>query len=275
MSHKNNNLGFIGAGNMAGSLIGGLIKSGYKKSQIFTSSPETEHLKKLKEEFSVNVTKSNEEVLDAAKTIVLAVKPNVISAVLKQLSKQIKTNTNLLISIVAGLSINSIEGEIGSETKIIRAMPNTPASIGLGVSALTNNKLVNQDDKIRAENIFKSVGIVCWLKETSFDLYTALIGSGPAYIFYVIEALQKSTKNLNLEEKMTKTLITEMIRGSAALANVSKDSVSQLREKVTSPGGVTEKALEILNQNRVDQILTRAILEGEKRSKDLGEKTDG
>ena len=127
----------------------------------------------------------------------------------------IDKNNNLLISIVAGCTIDSIEAEVGKKIKIIRAMPNTPASIGMGVSALTNNHLVTLKDKTRAENIFNSVGISCWLKETSFDLYTALIGSGPAYVFYLIEALQLSAEKLGLDKDLSKTLIIEMITGSA------------------------------------------------------------
>ena len=202
--------------------------------------------------------------------MVLAVKPNVINSVLKESKFSINKNNNLLISIVAGCTINSIQAEVGKEVKIIRAMPNTPASIGMGVSALTNNHLVTLEDKVRAENIFNSVGISCWLKETSFDLYTALIGSGPAYVFYLIEALQLSAEKLGLDKDLSKTLIIEMITGSAILAKESKLSPSSLRKKVTSPGGVTEKALQILNENKVDKSLIKAILEGENKSKALG-----
>ena len=274
MSEKKNSIGFIGAGNMATALISGLIKNGYNKSQIFASSPEEEHLERLKRAFSVNVTKKNKEVIDSAQTIVLAVKPNVINNVFKQSAYSIQKNNNLLISIVAGLTINSLETEVGKETKIIRAMPNTPASIGMSVTALTNNNLVNQEDKTIADNIFNSVGISCWLKEKSFDLYTALIGSGPAYVFYFIESLYKSAKNLGTEDELSKNLIIEMIKGSVALAEGSKDNLSVLRKKVTSPGGVTEKALQILNNNQVDRTIVQAILEGENRSKDLGKENE-
>lgn len=270
MKNKRTNIGFIGAGNMASALISGLIGDGYNNSHIFASSPEDDHLERLKKEFSVNVTPKNKDVLDSCLTVVLAVKPNVINSVLKESKFSINKNNNLLISIVAGCTINSIQAEVGKEVKIIRAMPNTPASIGMGVSALTNNHLVTLEDKVRAENIFNSVGISCWLKEASFDLYTALIGSGPAYVFYLIEALQLSAKKLGLNEKLSKTLIIEMITGSAILAKESKLSPSSLRKKVTSPGGVTEKALQILNENKVDKSIIKAILEGENKSKALG-----
>ena len=270
MKSKRTNIGFIGAGNMASALIAGLIGDGFNNSHIFASSPEDDHLKRLNKEFLVNVTPKNKEVFDSCLTVVLAVKPNVINSVLKESKFSIDKNNNLLISIVAGCTIDSIEAEVGKKIKIIRAMPNTPASIGMGVSALTNNHLVTLKDKTRAENIFNSVGISCWLKETSFDLYTALIGSGPAYVFYLIEALQLSAEKLGLDKDLSKTLIIEMITGSAVLAKESKLSPSSLRKKVTSPGGVTEKALQILNENKVDKSLIKAILEGENKSKALG-----
>ena len=292
MKSKRTNIGFIGAGNMASALIAGLIGDGFNNSHIFASSPEDDHLERLNKEFLVNVTPKNKEVFDSCLTVVLAVKPNVINSVLKEskFSVELETSTryrtstatkfspkfsidknnNLLISIVAGCTIDSIEAEVGKKIKIIRAMPNTPASIGMGVSALTNNHLVTLKDKTRAENIFNSVGISCWLKETSFDLYTALIGSGPAYVFYLIEALQLSAEKLGLDKDLSKTLIIEMITGSAVLAKESKLSPSSLRKKVTSPGGVTEKALQILNENKVDKSLIKAILEGENKSKALG-----
>jgi len=270
MKSKRTNIGFIGAGNMASALIAGLIGDGFNNSHIFASSPEDDHLERLNKEFLVNVTPKNKEVFDSCLTVVLAVKPNVINSVLKESKFSIDKNNNLLISIVAGCTIDSIEAEVGKKIKIIRAMPNTPASIGMGVSALTNNHLVTLKDKTRAENIFNSVGISCWLKETSFDLYTALIGSGPAYVFYLIEALQLSAEKLGLDKDLSKTLIIEMITGSAVLAKESKLSPSSLRKKVTSPGGVTEKALQILNENKVDKSLIKAILEGENKSKALG-----
>lgn len=275
MSTGSRNIGFIGAGNMATALISGLIKAGYDNSRIYASSPEEDHLKKLKKEFSVNVSKQNEEVFLAASTIVLAVKPNVIINVLEESSESISKSESLIISIVAGLNIRSIEAKIGPDTKLIRAMPNTPASLGMGVSALAHNHLVGKDDKEMAEEIFDSVGITCWLEEKFFDLYTALISSGPAYIFYIIEALQESAQKLELSDSLAKKLILEMIKGSASLAEKSKDSPSRLREKVTSPGGVTEKALEILTERKVKQHIVEAILAGASRSKDLGGKENG
>ena len=272
MNALHNNIGFIGAGNMATALISGLIKAGYDCSRIYASSPEKDHLRKLEEEFSVNVTVYNKEVFLASSTIVLAVKPNVVINVLEESSEIISEKEDLIVSIVAGLEIKSIQAIIGPDKKIIRAMPNTPASLGMSASALTHNNLVDEKDKKEAEKILTSVGITCWLEEKFFDLYTALIGSGPAYIFYLIEALQESAQKIELSDNLIKNLIIQMIKGSASLAERSEDSPSKLREKVTSPGGVTERALEILNERKVKQHLVEAILEGASRSKNLGKR---
>jgi len=239
------NIGFIGAGNMATAIISGLIRNKFNNSHVFVSSPEEDHLEKLKGNFSVNVSKDNREVVNSVSTLVLAVKPNVVEAVLDELSTEIPKNDPLLISIVAGYKIASIEDKLDSKLKIVRAMP-VP------------------------ESVFGSIGLTCWLEESAFDLFTALIGSGPAYIFYLIEALQEAAKGLNLDESTTKELITEMIKGSSTLANQSEDSLSLLREKVTSPGGVTEKALEILNRKEVGRSIIEAILEASDKSKTLG-----
>ena len=176
---------------------------------------------------------------------------------------------------MAGLEIKSIQAMIGPERKIIRAMPNTPASLGMGASAFTHNNLINEKDEKEAEKIFDSVGITCWLEEKFFDLFTALFGSGPAYVFYLIEALQESAQKIELPDNLIKNLIIQMIKGSASLAERSEDSPSELREKVTSPGGVTERALEILNERKVKQHLVEAILEGASRSKHLGGRESG
>ena len=270
MKKNISNIGFIGAGNMATAIISGLIRNKFNNSHVFVSSPEEDHLEKLKGNFSVNVSKDNREVVNSVSTLVLAVKPNVVEAVLDELSTEIPKNDPLLISIVAGYKIASIEDKLESKLKIVRAMPNTPASIGMGVSALTANQWIVEEDKSVPESVFGSIGLTCWLEESAFDLFTALIGSGPAYIFYFIEALQEAAKGLNLDESTTKELITEMIKGSSTLANQSEDSLSLLREKVTSPGGVTEKALEVLNRKEVGRSIIEAILEAADKSKTLG-----
>tara|TARA_B100001179_G_scaffold194818_1_gene152814 strand:- start:719 stop:1567 length:849 start_codon:yes stop_codon:yes gene_type:complete len=268
------NIGFIGAGNIASALIQGLLKNGSDRKKIYASSPEQDHLDSLKKLHSVNVTKSNEEVILSCSTIILAVKPSVVRPVLEGNKNILSVNDHLVISVAAGVSINFIESLTNTDHRIVRVMPNTPVSIGMGVSALSCNSSAGGKDKIKAEKIFSSVGEIYWMKERSLDLYTSLIGSGPAYIFYFIEALQKAAVGLDLDEESIKNLITEMIIGSASLAKISKEDPKTLREKVTSPGGVTEKAIKFLNSNKVADVLIQAVKEGENRSIELGEKED-
>ena len=270
MKNSLSEIGFIGAGNMATAIISGLLRQNYPFNKIFASSPEDSHLKKLKNEFSINVTSNNKELITSSSTIILAIKPNVMPGVLDEIKEHISTQ-HRIISIVAGYELKKIEGSLSSKIKLLRAMPNTPASLGLGVTALTHNKSVEKVDVEAAEYIFQSIGITCWLKEKDFDLYTALIGSGPAYVFYIIEAMINASKELDLEEDKKKELIIEMIKGSSSLAKMSDDGLETLRRKVTSKGGVTERAIEVLEENEMKEVLLKAISEGTKRSKLLGE----
>jgi pyrroline-5-carboxylate reductase len=151
-------------------------------------------------------------------------------------------------------------------------MPNTPASIGKGVTALCSNKNSSEEDLRVSRDIFESVGVTCLLEEKSFDLYTSLIGSGPAYIFYLVEALLESSKELNFEENEIKNLLLNMIIGSAELAKQSADSPETLRKKVTSPGGVTERALEVFEEEELKSTVIKAIKEATIRSIELGDK---
>ena len=192
----NNIIGFIGAGNMASALISGLINSGHNPRDLMASSPEEDHLDSMKQSFNIAVTKKNGEIFNKCNTIIFAVKPNILEGVLQKYSNQISFTNHLLISIAAGVLIKKIELSLNKNQRIIRAMPNTPASIKSAVTALCKNTNANKDDKALAENIFSSVGTTCWLDENSMDLYTALIGSGPAYIFYIIESLLATSAEL-------------------------------------------------------------------------------
>jgi len=266
----NNIIGFIGAGNMASALISGLINSGHNPRDLMASSPEDDHLDSIKQSFNIAVTKENGEIFNKCNTIIFAVKPNILGGVLQKYSNQISFTNHLLISIAAGVLIKKIELSLNKNQRIIRAMPNTPASIKSAVTALCKNTNANKDDKSLAENIFSSVGTTCWLDENSMDLYTALIGSGPAYIFYIIESLLATSAELGFDKTTTKRILADMIIGSAKLAKQSKDSPEILREKVTSPGGVTQRALEIFEENNIKKSIILAITEAKKRSKELG-----
>ena len=206
------------------------------------------------------------------KTVVIAVKPHIVNSVLNELSELINSEHHLIISIAAGIKINDIQKQLKGDQRIIRAMPNTPASIGKGVTAICANENSSDEDLKTSKGIFESVGVTCLLEEKSLDLYTSLIGSGPAYIFYLVEALMESSKELNFEESEIKNLLLDMIIGSAELAKQSSDSPATLRKKVTSPGGVTERALEVFEEEKLKSIVQKAMKEATERSIELGDK---
>ena len=272
MNNLNEKIGFIGAGNMATALISGLINSNFSPTKIIASSPEKEHLQKLSEAFKINTCNDNQEIINKADIIILAVKPNIIEEVINEIKISIKQKNILLISIAAGIKIEKIETLLGADQRIIRAMPNTPASIMEGVTALCSNNSALSEDVAKARILFECAGKVTEINETNIDIFTALIGSGPAYIFYLIEAMLESSKNLKLPEEEKVNLISAMIAGSANLAKNSPDSPEMLRKKVTSPGGVTQKAIEEFEKYGMKEIIKKCMDEAEKKSIELGEK---
>lgn len=269
---NNAKIGFIGAGNMASALISGLIDSGKDASSIIASSPEKDHLNKLMDDFGVSTTEKNDEVIQFSDIVIVAVKPNVIEPVLIEIRDLFLEKRSLLISIAAGIQINTIEELLSPECRIIRAMPNTPASIQEGVTAICSNKFVKDYDIDSAKELFSSVGIVAEIKEENIDIYTALIGSGPAYVFYLIESLLESSESLELSKEEKSNLLAAMISGSANLAKNSKDNPEELRKKVTSPGGVTQSAIEEFERQGLKEIIKESMKVAEKKSIELGNK---
>ena len=269
---NNKNIGFIGAGNMASALIGGLIDSGKDVTNIIASSPEKDHLDRLKKSFNIKTTHKNEEIIQLSEIVILAVKPNVVEPVLLEIKDLLLQRNPLLISIAAGIQINSLEQLLKPEYRIIRAMPNTPASIKEGVTAISPNQFVTEEDIDDAKEMFSSVGSVAEIKENNIDIYTALIGSGPAYVFYLIESLLESSANLELTDTEKTILLASMISGSANLAKNSEDSPEELRKKVTSPGGVTQSAIEEFESRGLKKIIKESMKVAEKKSIDLGNK---
>tara|TARA_X000000368_G_scaffold405602_1_gene382909 strand:+ start:159 stop:974 length:816 start_codon:yes stop_codon:yes gene_type:complete len=263
-------VGFIGAGNMASALIAGMISAGFKPENIIASSPGKDHLELLSNKLGIKTSNDNELVFEESEVIVFAVKPNILKTVLEQY-KNFSSEEMLLISIAAGFKILDIEAVVASEQRIIRAMPNTPASIGRGVTAISLNDNASIDDKQNAEDLFSCVGEVVHIQEREMDLYTALIGSGPAYVFYLIESLLDSSSKMEMNEETRKNMISSMIAGSAKLALMSENSPAKLRENVTSPGGVTQRAIEEFEKNGVKETVIKAIEAAANKSKELGD----
>jgi len=237
------NLTFIGAGNMASSILGGLIAKGYPASKITASDPYQEGLEKLAAAHGINITQDNALAVSKADVVVLAVKPQVLKQVCEALEPSLG-HQPLVISIAAGIDINSLDKWLGNELAIVRCMPNTPALVQTGASGLYANSQTSAAQKASADEILKSVGIVQWLdSESLIDPVTAVSGSGPAYYFLMMEAMI----DVGVAQGLSRTAATELTLqtalGAAKLAQSSDVDVSELRRRVTSPNGTTEQAI--------------------------------
>ena len=270
-------IAMIGAGNMGSSLIGGLIKNGHPKDRLWATDPSSEKLQYLKQTFGIHTAAHNPDAIEKADVIIFAIKPQVFADVARSLSQIIHSKKPLIISIAAGIRIASIQSWCGDKLAIVRAMPNTPALIGCGATGLYQNDHVTEGQRSTAESIMRSVGITVWLtQETLLDAVTALSGSGPAYFFYMMEAMQQAAVDLGLPEDSARLLTLQTALGAARMALESGKPLDDLRHHVTSPGGTTERAIAIMQEHELHEIYKKAIkaakLHSEELAKKLGEK---
>lgn len=253
-------VGFIGAGNMARGLAGGLIKNGWGQKQIILADPEPSQREAIESVLGVKTFASNSDVAARADILVLAVKPQILGEVAKALASTVQKNKPLVISIAAGVRIEDIDRWLGDGLAIVRVMPNTAALIGSGASGMYANDRVNEDMRNQAESILRAVGVTVWLAdEYLMDVVTALSGSGPAYFFLVMEALEQATIESGLDPKQARLLTLETAFGAAKMALESHEEPSQLRHRVTSPGGTTEQAVKVLEQGDIRQLFKQAV----------------
>src|SRR3990167_3725241 len=265
-------IAIIGTGNMGTSLIGGLIKSGYPSDKIWGTCPNKEKLEHLHQYFHIHTSTNNIKACESAEVILFAVKPNILKEVAAELASLIQSRHPLIISIVTGIQTQNIQAWLGEDIPIVRAMPNTPALINAGATALYANTLVDHSQRNIAESILRSVGVAVWLQEESLlDIVTAISGSGPAYFFLIMEAMQQIAQKLGLSSKIASLLIKETALGAARMAIESDYSLEELRQKVTSPGCTTEKAVSVLEENQIRKIFKNAIDAAVKRSQELGQ----
>ena len=263
---KNIKIAFIGCGNMARSLIGGLIANGFESDNITASDSNPMQRESISDQFAIGTVETNKEACDSADVILLAVKPQAMQNVLEDLADSIK----LIISIAAGIRIESLATWLKSDEAIVRVMPNTPALIQSGVAALFANKNTTKAQQDIAESIMKAVGNAIWLdNEDQMDSVTALSGSGPAYFFYFMEAMEQAAIELGLSQEMATSLTIETALGAAQMALQSDDNLTQLRKNVTSPNGTTESALNVFQQEKLEAMIKRAMNAAKQRSIEL------
>lgn len=264
----NSNICFIGGGNMAQALIGGLISRGLPPTRIIVSDP-VERVRELLKEKDIQVTDNNAEAIHEADVVVLAVKPQVLANVLKPLHGLFAGK--LIVSIVAGAEIKTIAALTGIET-IVRVMPNTPALVQTGAHGLFAHDVVDASKRELASQILSATGLTIWVNsEDQIDAVTAVSGSGPAYFFYLMESMIRAGKNLGLDEKVATALTLQTALGAAQMAITSSNSPSELRKNVTSPNGTTQAALEVFDRAQISQNIQAALAAAKKRSQELAQ----
>jgi len=273
---KTEKIGFVGGGNMAACLMTGLIQSGFSAQNIWVSDVSEEVLQKLAANLNVNTTTENTQLAQAVDVIVLAVKPQVLREAAQEIAAIVQKKQSLVVSIAAGICQKSLSHWLGEHVAIVRSMPNTPALVMSAVTALHANEYVSEDAKQLAENILRAVGITLWVEhESELDAVTAVSGSGPAYFFLLMEAMEWAAVELGLNEKTARILVQQTALGAAKIALESVDTPAQLRQRVTSPGGTTQKALEVFEQGEFKQLVSKALHAARDRSvelsKELGE----
>lgn len=255
---------------MASALIGGLVADGYAPERIRVAEPDPEKRSRLAAGFGVSCTAGNLEAARHADVVVLSVKPQMIQAVAEGLRETIRAQRPLVVSIAAGVREGDLQGWLGGEAALVRSMPNTPAMIQAGATVLHAGEGVSEAQRNRAESILRAVGLTLWVDdEAQMDAVTALSGSGPAYFFAVMESLEQAGAALGLPPETARLLTLQTALGAAKMALESDEPPSALRQRVTSPGGTTERALQELQGGDLDGLFRRALTAARDRSVEL------
>jgi len=265
-------IAFIGGGNMATSLIGGLVADGYDPQQILVSDPDAKKLTTLTSLFRIRSAASNEQAITEADVVILAVKPQMMEDVTCSLTEVMQQKQPLVISIAAGIREADLQTWLGGNIALVRTMPNTPAMIQAGATVLHANSQVSTAQKNLAESIMRAVGLTQWVKdEKLMDAVTALSGSGPAYFFLVMEAMETAGIELGLTIETARLLTLQTALGAAKMAIESTDGPATLRQRVTSPGGTTEQAIKTLEDGNLSALFKQALTDARDRSVELSE----
>jgi pyrroline-5-carboxylate reductase len=261
---------FIGGGNMAVALIGGMKKKGFSAAGIEVVEPQAEARERLTAAFGVRCTPALDAAALACEVLILAVKPQQMRAAVAAMAG--KLAGQLVISIAAGLRVGDLSRWLGDYRKVVRTMPNTPALVGAGITGLYADPSVDPDGRDKADKILAAVGQTVWIDdEAQMDAITAISGSGPAYVFYFIEAIEAAARQLGFAEAAARQLAVQTFLGAARLAENSAEPVALLRERVTSKGGTTEAALKSFDADRLRELIARGVDAAVARGRELGD----
>ncbi len=264
-------IAFIGGGNMAAALIGGMIKRGVAPSDILAIDPNEDARKRSEQQFGIGTGAAADASLQSFDAVVLAVKPQIVKDVAAALAPHMSAS-QLVISIVAGIRSADLSRWLGGHARLVRTMPNTPALIGMGVTGLVATQGVDEAGRELASQVLGAVGQTVWFDdEAKIDAVTAISGSGPAYVFYFIEAMQEAARQLGMDEEQGRALAVATFTGAAQLAAQSGEPASVLRERVTSKGGTTAAALASFEAQGVKDAIVRGALAADARAREMGE----
>lgn len=265
-------IAFVGAGNMASSIIGGLIESGHPAERISAADPFPASLERLREIGPVAVHSDNAAAVATAEVVILAVKPQIMAEATESIARTVNTNQALVISIAAGVTIATMQARLGPQTAIVRCMPNTPALLRCGASGLFANDHCSAPQREFAQLILSAVGLTCWVgSEDALDAITALSGSGPAYFFLFIEAMIDAGQELGLDKEVATRLAVQTSLGASRMALENDVDLVELRRRVTSPGGTTERAIQSFEQDNLREVVARAMHSAANRAAEMAQ----
>lgn len=273
MNHGALTIGFIGGGHMATAMARGLLRAGHRAGLIQVSEPEAAQRQRLAAlDPGVQLTTDNQAVSAAADLLVLAVKPQVLGSVAAALARGPRRQGQLILSVAAGVTLASLTGWFGRDAPIVRAMPNQPATIGAGISALTAGRRVSPDQREAAAYVAASTGAVVWLdSEDLMDAVTAVSGSGPAYFYLLMECMEQAARELGLPPELAARLTRQTALGAARVVAETEGEPAALRAAVTSPGGTTAAALKVFSEAGLAELVQRALRAARDRGRELGQ----
>ncbi|HIE10376.1 MAG TPA: pyrroline-5-carboxylate reductase [Kiritimatiellae bacterium] len=263
-------VGFIGAGNMAEALVGGMLEAGVAEAGALAASDmRPERRRHFTEKYNIAAYDDNRALVRNRDMVVLCVKPQQVDSVLEEIAAVLDKSRTTILSIAAGIPTARIEHRLGEDARVVRAMPNTPALIRQGAAAICAGKSATDSDMARAETLLGAVGIVVTVKEELMNAVTAVSGSGPAYVFYLMEAMIDAARQMGMDDEVARRLVVQTVKGAGMLCEARNCSPEELRAAVTSKGGTTAAALLALSEGKVIQHLMAAIKAAHRRAEEL------
>ena len=264
-------IAFIGAGNMARAIIGGLLENGFAASSIWAAEPDAARLEDLAAQ-GLNTTTDNQAAVAAADIVVLAVKPQIMKTVVNALAGAAQTHRPLFVSIAAGISLDALDRWLGGDAAVVRCMPNTPSLVQTGASGLFANDRVSDLQREQATQVLEAVGVALWVQtEAELDIVTAISGSGPAYYFLMMEAMTAAGTRLGLSEETARGLTLQTALGAARMASSSDVDPTELRRRVTSPNGTTERAIKTFQAEGLEAMVEKAMTACRDRAEEMAD----